>query len=183
LGQDTSKKTKKELIAELEQAKTRIKELEADIPVSATAIPKEQFVIKNLKTFVENSPDLVFVKDTQGRFLRVNQSWLQYWCASADFDSRKVLGKTDFDFMPACIAENTRKEEQEIIETGQALIGKQLCCINDKTGKENCWSVTKMPLYNALGKIVGIYGICRDLRLCNRLRNACRKISSSCRQF
>lgn len=54
-----------------------------------------------LRTLIDNIPDYIYVKDTQGRFLLGNKAGAQ----SVGLQSaEEMLGKTDFDFFPPAVA-------------------------------------------------------------------------------
>jgi two-component system, sensor histidine kinase and response regulator len=112
-----------------------------------------------LRALLENIPDRIYFKDVQSRFLRVSSSMAGRLGVK---DTRETFGKTDFDFYPAELAQEFFNDEQRIILTGQPLINK-LERIVDRDGQESWASVTKVPLRNKDGMIVGIIGISRDV--------------------
>jgi phosphoserine phosphatase RsbU/P len=108
-------------------------------------------------SLVETMPQNVFRKDTQGRFTFANQQYCDhYHCKLED-----ILGKTDFDFFPAELAEKYRRDDWRVMETGQTYeiveehhpLGQQKSIIQ----------VVKTPLYGPDGKIIGIQGMFWDI--------------------
>jgi len=112
-----------------------------------------------LRALLENIPDRIYFKDVKSRFLRVSSSMARRLGVK---DPSEVLGRTDFDFYPKDRAEEFYDDEQRIILTGQPLINK-LERIVDRDGRESWASVTKVPLRNKSGSVVGIIGISRDV--------------------
>jgi PAS domain S-box-containing protein len=112
-----------------------------------------------LRSLLENIPDRIYFKDVKSRFLRVSSSMARRLGVA---DPSDVLGKTDFDFYPQERAQEYFDDEQRIVLTGQPLINK-LERIVDRDGRESWASVTKVPLYNKAGAVVGIIGISRDV--------------------
>ena len=112
-----------------------------------------------LRSLLENIPDRIYFKDVKSRFLRVSSSMARRLGVE---DPTEVLGKTDFDFYPKERAQEFFDDEQRIVLTGQPLINK-LERIVDRDGRETWASVTKVPLYNKSGAVVGIIGISRDV--------------------
>jgi PAS domain S-box-containing protein len=111
-----------------------------------------------LRTLLEHSPDYLYFKDTESRFLRGSQSLaLRY-----GVDASELVGKTDFDLFSAEHARPAFEDEQRIMRTGQPVIGK----IEKETWKkgEVSWVLTsKMPLRSRDGTIIGTFGISKDI--------------------
>ncbi len=112
-----------------------------------------------LQAMLDNVPDRIYFKDTQSRFLKLSRTLAKRIGVA---DPEQAVGKTDFDFFPPEKAQEFFQDEQKIIQTGQPLINK----IETQTrlGGEVTWaSVTKVPLRDETGKVVGIAGINRDI--------------------
>ena len=114
---------------------------------------------KMLQHLMNNSPDSIYFKDLQSRFIMVNQS-----CADKhQWESPEcVIGKSDFDTFTKEHAQQAYADEQRIIQTGEPM-----CSAEEKEtwpdGSETWASTTKMPLKNAEGEMVGTFGISRDI--------------------
>ena len=72
-----------------------------------------------LRQLIDNLPDLVYVKDSQSRFLIANAALCRQLGASIP---EEVVGKTDFDFSPRELAEKYYADEQALLHSGQSLI-------------------------------------------------------------
>jgi len=120
------------------------------------ALSEERYL---LHTLLDNVPDSIYFKDRQSRFLRVSGGLLQKFGVS---DPADVLGKTDADFFGLDHAEQARRDELQIMQTGQALID-----IEERENwpdRADTWcSTTKLPLRDSSGQIVGTFGITRDI--------------------
>ena len=104
-------------------------------------------------------PDKIFFKDLEGRFLRIGRTHVvQFGLKSAE----EAVGKTDFDFFAEPYARETHREEQEIIRSGRPVIGKEHKLIL-ADGTVLWVSVTKVPLRDPEGEIIGIIGVARDI--------------------
>ena len=114
---------------------------------------------RQLRALLDNIPDRIYFKDTQSRFVQCNQAVARRLGVESP---EQVIGKTDLDFYPLEEAKKFRQDEQEIIKTGQPLLGKT----EQVTGAngEITWAfVTKVPLRDSGGKVIGLVGISRDI--------------------
>lgn len=112
-----------------------------------------------LTTLMEHTPDSIYFKDLESRFLMVSLSkFRKHGITSAD----QLIGKSDFDLFSKEHAQKAYDEEQEIIKSGKPLIG-----LEEKetwlNGALSWASTSKTPLYDKSGKIIGTFGISRDI--------------------
>ena len=120
------------------------------------ALATEQRLLNSLITA---TPDLIYFKDRESRFIRINEAFARRNGLSSP---REALGKTDFDLFGNEHARQACEDEQQIMATGQPMIGKEEK-EDWKDGRVTWVSSTKMPLCDNTGKIVGIMGISRDI--------------------
>ncbi len=131
-------------------------ELEQRVQARTKELAHEQFL---LRTLLDNVPDSIYFKDTKGRFLRSSRAQAKRFGLS---DPAETIGKTDFDFFTREHAEEASTDEQQIIQTGQPLIGmEESSPLTD--GTERWVSTSKLPLRDADGDIVGTFGISREI--------------------
>lgn len=112
-----------------------------------------------LETLLDNSPDLIYFKDLRSRFVRYSRSFGEFFQMP---DSEALKGKTDFDFFREEHARAAYEDEQEIIHTGRAIIGK-LEEEFHSDGRHTWALTTKMPWRDKDGKIIGTFGISKDI--------------------
>ena len=130
-----------------------------------------------LRALLDNSPDHIYFKDTQSRFIKSSTAQaLQFGMSTPD----GLVGKSDFDVFSEEHARPAFEDEQEIIRTGLPMIGK----VEKETwidGRPDTWCLTtKMPLRNRDGEIVGTFGITKDI---SELKEAERRIADVHRQL
>jgi len=110
----------------------------------------------------------VYFKDLQSRFLLVSAGWIAaYAPGRADYE---LIGKTDFDVFSGQHASAAFRDEQQVIRTGEPIVGK----VEMETygGRADTWvSTTKMPLRDERGRIIGTFGISRDVTAQIRAEN------------
>ena len=112
-----------------------------------------------LRTLLENSPDQIYFKDLQSRFIKSSRAQAQnFGVSSAD----ELIGKMDSDFFSDEHARPAFLDEQEIIRTGRPLIGKIEKEVL-KDGRVSWVIASKMPFRNNAGEIIGTFGISKDI--------------------
>ena len=119
---------------------------------------------------MENTPDHIYFKDTESRFLRINRS-LSDWFGLRN-PAEAVL-KTDFDFFTREHAQQAYQDEQTVINSGEAIEGKH----EKETwpNEQDTWvSTTKVPIRDRDGRIKGTCGISRDITEYYRVQQAVR---------
>jgi PAS domain S-box-containing protein len=121
---------------------------------------------------MDYTPDQIYFKDTQSRFIRNSRSQANMLGLS---DPAEVVGKTDFDFFPH--AQRAYEEEQEIISSGKPLVDFEEWVVWPD-GRETWVSTTKMPLRNTNGENIGIFGISRDITERKRTEQAIRQLNA-----
>jgi AraC-like DNA-binding protein len=98
-----------------------------------------------------------FVKDTRGRFMKVNEGWLRL---HGHDHERDALGKTDFDYHPPTLAAQYVDEDKRVMASGQPLVD-QMWLVMGYDKMPRWYLCTKMPIYRKDGKISGVAGIMR----------------------
>jgi PAS domain S-box-containing protein len=112
-----------------------------------------------LRCLMDHVPDRIYFKDEQSRFVRVNRALAKHFGLK---DPGEAAGKTDFDYFTAEHAAPALRDEQEVMANGRAIIG-----IEEKEtwpdGRTGWVSTTKLPLRDKDGRVVGTFGISRDI--------------------
>jgi len=111
-----------------------------------------------MDALMENLPDFIYFKDAKSRFIRVSKSMIDRF-----FNGKNdMIGKTDFDIHPEDRAQQFFKDEQRIMTTKQPIYN-DLVKEEDGQGKTMWVSTTKMPLVNKDGRVLGSFGISKDV--------------------
>jgi PAS domain S-box-containing protein len=113
-----------------------------------------------LRTVIDNTPALVFVKDTESRFLLGNKAIVRQLGLQTE---EEMIGKTDFDFHPHELAEQYRADEVQIMDTDQALLNHEEPSIHHETNTPVWYSTNKIPLHDESGKVIGLVGLNLDI--------------------
>ena len=112
-----------------------------------------------LTALMDSIPDSIYFKDPEGRYLRINRSKAE----RSGLADRKSSGRQErFRFLPARARRRALADEQEVMRTGEPLIGKEEQLVWPD-GHMTWSSTTKVPLRDSDGRIVGTVGISRDI--------------------
>jgi len=130
---------------------------------------------KLLSCLLDYIPDRIYFKDKQGAFVLVSRSEAEYLGAC---DPAEVIGKTDFDYFEPTLAQAALEDEQELMRLGRSITGKEekKRLLDGRTG----WAlVTKIPLRDADGGIIGTCGISKDITALKETEEALYKANAA----
>lgn len=131
-----------------------------------TALQKNQALLLSL---TESTTDAIFVKDTLGRYLLFND-------AASRFVGKpvaEVLGRDDRALFPPEQAHQIMAGDHQIMASGHTQTNEEagLATPNGPT----TFLATKGPIRNAQGKVIGLFGISRDITERRQLQNQLRE--------
>jgi len=106
------------------------------------------------QNFLDNIPAFIHLKDRDGRYLRVSKF---YHVLSPE----SMIGKTAFDLYPEDEARTITEDDKRVMETGKPIIDEERRYTAPDGSKHNVL-ITKAPLFDRKGNIVGIVGITRE---------------------
>jgi PAS domain S-box-containing protein len=175
-------RTRDQLLEELRLARQRIAALEGaetersesdERSRSASEGPRDQIVARELR-FLEmlltEVPDYVYFKDANRRFVRASDSFRDLFGLGMD----EIIGKTDEELFPAEIARHSVADDQRVIETGTPIINKEEG--GEPIEGTSPWVLTtKLPWRDRDGRIIGLFGISRDITDRKRAEEALRE--------
>ena len=124
-----------------------------------------------LQTLMDNIPDGIYFKDTESRFIKVNKAQARHLRLT---NPEEMINKSDFDYFSEEHARPAYEDEQEIMRSGEPIVGKEE---KEKwlDGKEGWVSSTKMPLRDHEGQIIGTFGLSRDITDAKRMQSALKE--------
>ncbi len=162
---------------------TRQKRLEAT--VKEGEIRFQQLVVTHaqegdlLHTLMDHTPDHIYFKDKESRFIRINRSLADKFGLENPINA---ANKTDFDFFTREHAQQAYQDEQDVIKTGKPIEGKQ----EKETwpDEQDTWvSTTKVPIRDREGRVIGTCGISRDITEYYRAQQALRDSEANWRSL
>ncbi len=128
-----------EMLAEIEMRDLSIKESE-----------------ERLQSIIDNSTAVIYLKDTQGKYLLVNKQYeTLFHITQAD-----IVGKTDYDVFPKEAADELRENDRKILELDNSLEIEEIVPHDDGI---HIYLSNKFPLYDASGVPYGVCGVSTDI--------------------
>jgi PAS domain S-box-containing protein len=109
-----------------------------------------------LSYIIEGTPDAVFLKDAQGRYLWANS-------AAAKILGKPVhelLGKDNTELMPDGVARRIAEIDRQIMDTEESRVGEERLPVE---GTTRTYHFIKTPYRSHQGEIAGVIGIARDI--------------------
>lgn len=108
----------------------------------------------------EELPDIYFfAKNLRGEFVMCNSATLEALGLKHESD---MLGKTDYDLIPAEIADQYREADRVVIETASS-VRNVVEPVPDAQGVFAWYVTSKIPLLDAHGKVIGVAVAMRDV--------------------
>ena len=133
-----------------------------------------------LRTVIDHLPDLVYVKDRQGRFTVVNTAYAASVGAVGPDD---IVG--NLELFPKDRAERYQTEDQAVMQSGRDLVDREWS-LSEKSGDQKWYLTTKVPLRGPSGETVGLVAISRDIterkRAEDKLRRAHAELETRVRE-
>ena len=128
-----------------------------DITERKRAEEAARAVEERFKAIVNNSPNLIYLKDTAGRYLLVNKEFER----TIGLPLGLALGKTPHDWAPAEDAESYLAQDRVVIESGGTIEQEELVRYGD--GTVHTQIMTKFPIFDAAGNVEAVVGINTDI--------------------
>jgi PAS domain S-box-containing protein len=110
-----------------------------------------------LKAMLDNQPSLAWLKDRDGRFLMVNDRFVE---SCGRLSASDVIGKTDMDIWPESFAVRPMDDDREVVETGAR---KRITEVVMYKGEPRWFETYKTDIKDAGGCIWGTTGIALDI--------------------
>ena len=124
---------------------------------------------QRLQSILDNSPTVIFVKDTAGHYLLVNRQYLTLF----DHTNPTVIGRTDYDLFPQPLADVYRANDRQVLTAKAPREFEEQAPQPDGL---HAYLAVKFPLVDAAGAPTAIGCIATDIterkRLERRLQEA-----------
>lgn len=112
-----------------------------------------------LASVVNATPDLIHVKDLQGRYVLVNRAALQHH--GVEDDEWKLLGRRANDVFSVDLARRLETIEREVLAHGEPRTCEVVSTRHD--GVDRVYATTISPWRDATGRVAGVVDVARDV--------------------
>lgn len=129
---------------------------EAERARAVEALAREHSLLRGL---INALPDHIYVKDAESRFVINNAAHLEFLGVGSQ---EETVGKSDLVFFSPEQAARFVADEQQVIRTGVPLLWREEAVVGPN-GITRWNATSKVPWRDADGKIIGTFGISRDI--------------------
>jgi len=110
-----------------------------------------------LQMIMDSVPAIIFYKDIEGRFIRVNKTLAD----SLKIPLKDIVGKTPEELFPREQAENMRKDDKEVIISGK--VKRNIIQPYTTPDGIRLLIIDKIPYRDKEGKVTGVIGLAKDI--------------------
>jgi len=115
-----------------------------------------------LRAIILGSPDAIFVKDLQGRYVLINDAGARVVGKTVE----EMLGRKDVDVLPPDLANAAMKDDQAVMNDGVVRTFENVVTSTETTRR---FHVLKSPYSNDAGELIGVITEVDFLRITARL--------------
>ena len=109
-----------------------------------------------LKSVFEGTGDALYIKDLEGRYILVNQTFARM----VDLEPQQIIGRTASELLSADDARRVVEQDRTVLESGKSHMFDSTATVN---GQDRALLVTKAPWHDPTGNIAGLIAVLRDI--------------------
>ena len=111
---------------------------------------------QHLRGILNNSPAVIYVKDTEGRFLFINHKFETLF----NLSNEEIQGKTTHELFPKEVADAHRENDLKVLESCESIEYEEYTPINDEI---HTYLSSKFCLFDEKGEAYAVCGISTDI--------------------
>ena len=141
-----------------EELELKVEELERKAKKLTRSEEKLKRKITELNSFINNVPDMAWLKDRKSRFIAVNKTFGE----AVGMNQGSLINQTCEVCFGKEAAKKFREDDQEVMK-GKKQVTTVEKIKNSKKNEEVWLETIKSPIFNESGKVSGTVGIARDI--------------------
>lgn len=128
---------------------------------------------QQVQAILDGTSDAVFIKDTQGRYLFLNEATERF----IGKQQHEVIGHDDTFIFPPADAEAVMEGDRRVMAGAVAMTYEDVATTSD--GVQRTFLSTKGPLFDGQGRVIGLFGISRDITERKQAEEALRRLNET----
>ena len=112
-----------------------------------------------LRLVLDTVPQRIYWKDTNAVFVGCNTA---YALDAGLTDPAEIVGTTDYDQTWSEFADEYAADDRAVMESGLPKLGYEEMQVREG-GRETWVRISKVPLFDGIGRVVGMLGTCEDI--------------------
>ena len=156
----------KHLINTIEMKNITLKKLEE----SKNELNRQTTFLNNV---INTIPDLIWIKDLDGKYLTCNRSFEHFYGAPKD----KIVGKTDYDFVDENLADSFKENDEKTVQSGKTIESEKHLVFADGS-YSGLFSTRNTPMICDNGDVIGILGIAHDITMRKAREDKLQKLAN-----
>jgi PAS domain S-box-containing protein len=125
---------------------------------------------REITNILKYTPDVVYVKDRDGRYILVNSRFEELFGVS----NEEVRGKTDYEIVSKEVADEFRKNDLRVLQEGKSMQVEERVTHNSEV---HTYLSVKFPVYDETGAVNGVCGISTDITAVKKAQDQLRLLS------
>jgi PAS domain S-box-containing protein len=125
---------------------------------------------REITNILKYTPDVVYVKDRDGRYVLVNSRFEELFGVS----NEEIRGKTDYDIVSKEVADEFRRNDLLVLQKGVSMQVEERVAHN---GEVHTYLSVKFPVYDEAGSVNGVCGISTDITAVKKAQDQLRRLS------
>ena len=125
---------------------------------------------REITNILKYTPDVVYVKDRNGKYVLVNSRFEQLFGVS----NEEVRGKTDYEIVSKDVADVFRRNDLQVLQEGKSMQVEERVQHNSEV---HTYLSVKFPVYDEAGAVNGVCGISTDITAVKKAQDQLRRLS------
>lgn len=111
---------------------------------------------RRLNLILENTTAVMYLKDTDGRYVFVNAEYERLF----NIDAEEIVGQDDEAIHPSEMAETVQENDLRVLETGNPIEIEEQITVD---GDERTYLSLKVPARDEVGEVEGVFGVSTEI--------------------